>query len=250
MHPRSDLDRALALAATGLTASEIGRRLAIPRRTVCDWLNGKVPAPRTPPPVLTPADLITPANGPDYCYVLGIYLGDGHVSPLPRGASRLRIALDSRYPGIIETTRACIQQVVPGHRVGVYPHSSWNMVTVSSYFRGWPVLLPQMGPGPKHAREIRLRAWQTKLTCAHPAELVRGLIHSDGCRFTANQWSKGHLYSYSRYMFSNRSREIIEILCDHLDLLDVAWTRSSAVHVQIARRDAVRRLDRFVGPKF
>ena len=83
----------------------------------------------------------------------------------------------------------------------------------------------------------------------HAEELVRGLIHSDGCRFIARQPAKGRIYRYARYCFSNRSPDIMRILCDHLDLLEVDWTMTDAEQAQIARREAVEKLDEFVGPK-
>jgi hypothetical protein len=83
----------------------------------------------------------------------------------------------------------------------------------------------------------------------HAEELVRGLIHSDGCRFVANQRIGDRIYSYSRYCFSNRSADIMGIFCDHLDLLGVSWTLSDPEQAQIARNESVRVLDAFVGPK-
>jgi hypothetical protein len=44
-------------------------------------------------------------------------------------------------------------------------------------------LLPQHGAGTKHERSIKLAAWQLQITRTHPEQLIRGLIHSDGCRF-------------------------------------------------------------------
>ena len=41
---------------------------------------------------------------------------------------------------------------------------------------------PQHGPGRKHLRRIALVDWQTELTHREPEALIRGLIHSDGCR--------------------------------------------------------------------
>jgi hypothetical protein len=35
----------------------------------------------------------------------------------------------------------------------------------------------------------------------------------------------------------------------HLDLLGIAWRRSSAFHISVSRREDVAALDAFVGPK-
>jgi len=90
---------------------------------------------------------------------------------------------------------------------------------------------------------------QRTITFVHAEELIRGLIHSDGCRLLARQPRHGRVYTYSRYCFKNRSRDIMRIFCDHLDLLEVDWTLTDAEQAQIARRDAVAKLDEFVGPK-
>jgi hypothetical protein len=111
------------------------------------------------------------------------------------------------------------------------------------------VLFPQHGPGRKHERRIVLTRWQRDITAAHPRELVRGLIHSDGCRFVANQRVGGRTYRYTRYSFSNRSEDIKAIFCEHLDLLGIRWTRPNRCDIAIDRRSEVAKLDSFVGPK-
>jgi hypothetical protein len=59
----------------------------------------------------------------------------------------------------------------------------------------------------------------------------------------------GRVYRYARYSFANRSDDIKAILCEHLDLLGIAWTRPNAKDIAIARRAGVAQLDRFVGKK-
>jgi hypothetical protein len=122
-------------------------------------------------------------------------------------------------------------------------------VYVSSYSGWWPELLPQHGPGRKHERSIALTDWQRAITHAHPERLIRGLIHSDGCRFVNRVRHGDKVYAYPRYMFSNRSRDIHAIFGDHLDLLGISWCWSNAHTISIARREAVARLNGFVGPK-
>jgi hypothetical protein len=46
-----------------------------------------------------------------YVYLLGLYLGDGCISYTHRGVYRLRIALDTRYPGIIQATAAAMAEI-------------------------------------------------------------------------------------------------------------------------------------------
>ena len=111
------------------------------------------------------------------------------------------------------------------------------------------MLFPQHGRGRKHERRIVLARWQREITAVHPRELVRGLIHSDGCRFVANQRVGAKTYRYARYSFSNRSEDIKAIFCRHLDLLGIRWTRPNGTDIAIDRRAEVAKLDAFVGPK-
>jgi hypothetical protein len=97
VHDRTVVQAALALRESGLSIAQIARDLGVPRPTVNDWVLGKIPRVREP---LDQTTLI--ASLPrSYVYLLGLYLGDGCISAHPRGAFKLRIALDSRYPRII-----------------------------------------------------------------------------------------------------------------------------------------------------
>lgn len=249
VHARSEVASVLRRSAEGAGASQISRELGIPRRTVGDWLAGSLPtferrAGRSPA-----SFVLTPEQHSAYAYVLGMYLGDGDISPAVR-SFRLRVSLDSRYPRIVAETATAIRRMFPDQAVGTYRHPTWNMVRVSSYSRHWPELLPQHARGPKHLRSIELRKWQMEITRAHARELVRGLIHSDGCRFIARQKApRGGVYRYPRYSFRNYSEGIIAIFCAHLDLLGIGWTLASRETVQVARRAEVAKLDEFVGPK-
>jgi hypothetical protein len=183
----------------------------------------------------------------DYAYLLGLYLGDGYVAAMARGTFSLRIFLDRRYPYIIAAAHQAIAAVNPSSVVPAWPRI--GCFVVASYWKHWPVVFPQHGPGPKHARPIVLTAWQREITGAEPEALVRGLIHSDGCRFVATQRVRGKAYRYSRYSFSNRSDDIRAIFCAHLDLLGIGWTQPNACQIAIDRRAEVAKLDVFVGPK-
>lgn len=185
-------------------------------------------------------------DGAAYSYILGLYLGDGHLASFPR-TKCLRVYLDASYPEVVKECARAIGRLAPRNRVSVHPRR--GCVVVQCYSCQWACLLPQHGSGAKHHRSIVLTGWQRDITRAHPHELVRGLIHSDGCRFTNPIRSKGRAYFYPRYFFSNRSEDIKAIVCEHLDLLGIAWRRVGAYNISIARREAVAALDAFVGPK-
>ena len=117
-----------------------------------------------------------------------------------------------------------------------------------------PHAFPQHGRGRKHTRPIELTSWQRDLTHAHPRELLRGLIHSDGCRCVnrfKTELPSGRIaeYEYPRYFFSNLSADIRRIFCEHCELLGIQCTQSNPRNVSISHRKSVALLDEFVGPK-
>ncbi len=83
---------------------------------------------------------------------------------------------------------------------------------VQSYWNHWPCLFPQHGPGRKHERALTLEDWQRLIVTAHPADFLRGLMHSDGCR--VNNWATRTVagvkkrYDYPRWQFVNHSSDI------------------------------------------
>jgi hypothetical protein len=116
---------------------------------------------------------------------------------------------------------------------------------VASYSKHWPCLFPQHGPGRKHERRIELVPWQQELVDLDPRPLVRGLLHSDGCRVL--NWVNGT--PYPRYHFSNVSADIRGIFGRACDQLGVEWRLNNPWSLSVARRGSVALLDEFVGPK-
>lgn len=180
-------------------------------------------------------------------YLLGLYLGDGFLSKHPR-AHRLRIVLDARYPSIIyQATEAMAAMRTPTPaRVNVLDRG--GCVEVSAYWQHWPCLFPKHGPGWKQARRIVLETWQGAIVKAHPQMLLRGLIHSDGCRVMNRVHRRK--YGYPRYFFTNRSPDILDIFRTACNMLGISSHRYSKPDtISIARMDDVARLDSFIGPK-
>ena len=184
-----------------------------------------------------------------YAYLLGLYLGDGMLSRHPRDVFRLRIFLDRAHPLIVAETRAALGIVLPASAVNVLSHKTQNMEEVSSFSKHWPHLFPQHGLGRKHERKIALEPWQQLIADRYPGRLLRGLIHSDGCRVTNVIRHPKKTYAYPRYFFSNRSHDIQGIFCEACDRLGVAWRQDGPWNISVARRDAVAILDRHIGPK-
>ena len=70
----------------------------------------------------------------------------------------------------------------PLRSVNTWARPYWE-IEAYSYSNAWPCLFPQHGPGKKHLRRIVLTRWQERSVRRAPELLLRGLIHSDGCRF-------------------------------------------------------------------
>lgn len=138
---------------------------------------------------------------------------------------------------------------MPASKATMSRDSRAQMLNLVSFSKHWPHLFPQHGPGVKHERKIALEPWQRRIVDRYPGRLLRGLIHSDGCRVVNTIRHPKKTYSYPRYFFSNRSLDIQRIFCGACDRLGVAWRQDGPWNVSVARRESVAILDRHVGPK-
>lgn len=239
---------ALAAMAAGDSLSSISRRLAVSRATLRDWRDRSTPEPTADCPRCT--DGVLPAS--QYAHLLGLYLGDGCLSEQKKSVYALRIACDNKYSGLITEAENAILAVHPSRPV--HRARAVGCVSVVSYWKHWPCLFPQHGPGPKHLRAIELADWQREIVVAHPWMFLRGLFHSDGCRVanwtTRTVAGQVKRYEYPRYMFSNESADIMGLCQWALELVGVPWRMPRRNALSVARREAVATLDRHVGPKY
>jgi hypothetical protein len=261
MHPPHVRAAALALIQQGLNDCEVSRRLGIPRRTILDWrrptyVPRKLAVPRETCPRCWRAAKPMRFTPEDYAELLGIYLGDGCISRGPR-TFRLRIALDLRYPKIIEDTRQLLERCFPHNTVDVIRKNlKGRCVNISTYSNHLPCLLPQHGAGPKHDRPIVLEAWQQTIVDTAPWPFVRGLIRTDGCCFVnRTDIHRPQPYEYLSYHFSNKSKDIVNLFtaaCEFAGIDDYRLTldRSRGQWtVRINRRGSVAKLLEHVGLK-
>jgi hypothetical protein len=243
-HPAETVARSLELAAHGHSATEVARLIRVPRATVRDWMYGRVPR-RLDSACERCGAAHDFSSLPDaYVHLLGLYLGDGCLSAHRRGVFKLRISMDARYPEVVNDCVEAMRAVVPRSRVGRVHLGTW--FEIYSYSKCWPCLFPQHGAGKKHERPIVLAPWQSELVSARPDLLLRGLLHSDGCRFQ-NTGRGG--WRHPRYAFTNVSRDIRAIFCAACDLLGLRWTASGDRTIYVSRKADVTLLDLFVGPK-
>jgi hypothetical protein len=194
-----------------------------------------------------------PADAYSYAYLLGIYLGDGHL--VGNGRSwQLVVSLDAAYEEIVEECHAAMLLTMPWRIPRLRTHATERCVRVASMAKAWPELFPQHGPGRKHERPIVLAPWQRDIVQRETWQFVRGLIHSDGCRSVNRFKAKlpsGRVaeYAYPRYFFSNLSADIRGLFCAACDRLRVRWTQPNPRNISISHRASVALLDEFVGPK-
>ena len=241
---RRQVNKWLARGASDYAIADI---TGVPRGTVQHWRRYPNRGPQGPgrPSPWRPPDPAT------YAYLLGLYLGDGCLNPK---GSELMIALDARYPGIVSEAEEAVQRTVPGVSLRRYM-SKEGVIRVLAATIIWREAFPQHGRGRKHKRRIELATWQREITAVFPRELLRGLIHSDGCR-TMNRFRtklpSGRVapYEYPRYFFSNLSGDIRRIFCEHCELLGIRWAQSNPRNISVSHRDSVALMDEFIGPKW
>ncbi|MET9608960.1 helix-turn-helix domain-containing protein [Streptomyces sp. NPDC006512] len=249
-------EEAVALLRRGIPNRTVAEQFGIPRGTVAWWrhedrrVRGETYSPPTDCPPCTGRDVHPSA----YAYLLGLYLGDGHIISKPK-QHHLSIFCDASWSGLVDAAEEAMRLVMPLPRVS--RRARKGCIEVKSHTHHWTCLFPQHGPGKKHERRIILDGWQQEIVDAYPWEFIKGLIHSDGCRIT--NWTTRMVggerkrYEYPRYFFTNKSDDIRRLCTDTLTKVGVEWTvlarGSDPFNVSIARKASVALMDAHVGPK-
>ena len=189
-----------------------------------------------------------------YCYLLGAFLGDGTVSQVSRRCWALRIVNDQRYPDVTHEILNAMRVVFSDATSRMWPSYRGASHTLEVVHPAIQRAFPQHGPGRKHTRPIELADWQRELTQQHPGALIRGLIHSDGCRclnHVKTTLPSGRVaeYRYVRYFFTNHSADIRAIFAEHCGLLGVRVTQPNHRNLAVSHRASVAILEEVVGPK-
>jgi hypothetical protein len=250
MHPQTTVDTARKLHAEGENVRAVARRLSLPVSTVRHWCVDRRRPPTDPGRrERCPRCHEVPLDDWEYAYLLGFYLGDGHIVVGRRGVASLSMFCGDEYPGVRGEVEQAMRAVMPTSSVSSVQRKGCR--EVKSYSTHWTCLFPQHGPGHKHERPIVLAPWQDDLRRKYPGRVLRGLFHSDGCRVLnwARKQPGGKRYEYPRYLFSNESQDILDICARTLDEIGVAHRRPRVNLLSVARKEGVARLDEFVGPK-
>jgi hypothetical protein len=142
MHPQSVVDEARRRYAAGLTAADVARRMGLPWGTVAHWCRGdrrRVGVERIACPRCTSA----PLNEERYAYLLGQYLGDGHITTGRRNVHCLSIFCADAWPGVRDEVEAALAVVLPASKVSMVQRI--GCAQVKSYSTHWTCLFPQHG---------------------------------------------------------------------------------------------------------
>jgi hypothetical protein len=251
MYPQATVDIAKSLSDSGILDRQNAEICGVSVAAIRHWRrgsrrNGDEYGPRCPRCDNRPLDESA------YAYLLGLYLGDGHLTVSRKGVWALSVTCCDSWPGLMAQARLAMSAVMPSSKV--FAVARTGCTEIKSTSKHWLCLFPQHGPGRKHQRVIELESWQERIVAEYPGDFARGLIHSDGCRLVnrvcrplkdGDRW-----YEYPRYLFVNRSADIHRLCGQALDRLGVAWRFSKPTTISVARREAVARLDVFVGPKY
>ncbi len=255
MYPRRIVNTALLLSSCGVLDRETAVICDVSVGAIRHWRSGRRRSPHSTSrrsEARCPRCHDRPLDKQAYAYLLGLYLGDGHISSGARGVYALTVACGDCWPGLIAAAQETMSAVMPSSRVCRVQRI--GCTAVKSYSKHWPCLFPQHGSGRKHHRLIELSPWQAAITSEYPGAFARGLFHSDGCRVTnrvTRRLARGdRSYEYPRYFFANESSDILGLCGRTLDQLGVSWRFSRRNTISVARREAVARLDQFVGPKY
>ncbi|GGV17158.1 helix-turn-helix domain-containing protein [Streptomyces spectabilis] len=258
-HSTEVRQKALTLLRGGARNADVARQLKVPVGTIGYWWHmdrskrGECPGKHEPKcPHCDGVALDEPA----YAYLLGLYLGDGHIIQYSgHRVPSLMITCTESWVGLMDLCEQAMRAVFPDNSVCRVRRTGCSNVKVYSNHL-W-CMFPQHGPGRKHERTIALESWQQDIVDSYPWEFIRGLIHSDGCRVT--NWTtrivagERKRYEYPRYFFTNKSDDIRRLFTETLDKVGVGWTSlargSDPFNISIARKASVALMDVYVGPK-
>ncbi|MCD2190421.1 helix-turn-helix domain-containing protein [Actinomycetospora sp. SF1] len=142
MHDRATVDVVLALFADGVSTDEIARRVGVSPSTVRRWCR----APRSGPdsdgsrrdrcPICHAVGL----DDAEYAYLLGQYLGDGHIVEGRRGVASLSVFCADDWPGVRAEVERAMCAVMPTSSVSSVRRAGCR--EVKSYSTHWTCLFP------------------------------------------------------------------------------------------------------------
>jgi len=249
MYPIRARAQALTFVEQGHSLNSASKQFGISRAAIREWRESGV-QPKHRPAVCFRCEQCPGADEAAYSLLLGYYLEDGCISS-QRSTFSMRVSCDKTYTGIIADVTSAIKAI---HEGGSVCHvRAPGVIVVQNAWNHWPCTFPQHGPGRKHERKLTLEAWQRDIVVRFPADFLRGLFHSDGCRVknraTRIVAGEKKRYDYPRWMFNNNSSDIMRWCQDALDLLGIPWRQPKWNCLAVSTKAGVTRLDELIGLK-
>lgn len=226
---------------SGKNKSQLSREYNIPRPTLRYWIkkdtNGESMTQRKSD---IPIEYIIEKikkNKEMYNYILGIYLGDGHISP-NKNSYKLRIVMDSKYPNLVHETRICLRNFFESP---VSVNSREGCKVISVFDKNLPKYFPQHGFGKKHDRKIILSDFQIENISY--SDLLKGLWLTDGSYYLRKN-------KYEAYNFTNKSIDIVSIFEKCLNSLSISYrkrVKNDGIWViEVAKKSEVNKMKSIV----
>jgi hypothetical protein len=177
MYPRSTVELAKTLSDLGILDRENAEICGVSVGAIRKWRYGSrrngnrnrhEDVPRCPRCHGRPLDEKA------YAYMLGLYLGDGHLILARKGVWVLSITCCDGWPGLMAQARLAMSAVMPSSKV--FARARTGCTEIKSTSKHWLCLFPQHGPGMKHQRVIELEPWQERIVAEYPGDFARGLF--------------------------------------------------------------------------
>jgi hypothetical protein len=257
MRTLEELNFIQELISQGKNQSQISKETGIHRKVISKIVKEHFLEAYSKAKLFDPSKL-TKEQEKAYSYILGQYLGDGHISLMRKKVYRLTISGDIKYHNIIQEVKDKLSIILPKNSPNLAfkkTQGKVNCVAIQVSSKKIKDMFPQHGKGPKHLRPIKLEPWQEDIVKAFPKDFLRGLIHSDGSRYVTKTTAK----ESTRYCFTNASTDIIALCCNVLQEMNIPYSLSKkairgmmkhhAYNVFIQKKSSVEFLETFIGPK-
>lgn len=217
----------------GASIRQIGRELEVDHSTISYWIKNNFSSGTVTNRLsIERIQEVCNAKSAAYSYILGCYLGDGHISQLPR-TQRLRLFSGTSHPSIIEDQVKGLNRLFD-NVVNNKKCNNQNMEIITVHNTQLDVYFPQHGLGKKHERDVSLKPWQQEIVDKEPECFIKGLIDTDGSSYIRTNIVNGVARTYPSYSFTNKSKDIMNMCQSAFKTLGIEVNRTT-------RKDGVSR---------
>lgn len=228
----------------GASQRQIAKELHVDKSTINYWITHKFTTGKRESVDRPHSEIIEwcNKNSAEYAYLLGSYLGDGHIIIMPR-TQKLSIYNDNRYPDIIHDQSSALGKLFPNNKIHNYQQLHSKCVEVNVHNKYLTKVFPQHGTGKKHDRDVSLKDWQWDIVWKEPECFIKGLIDSDGSYYPYNYNKTPRM----RYQFTNKSLDIVDMYLKVMAKLDISAMptrkKTGTINVFTNMPDHVEKLD-------